>query len=151
MTVNNRWWCKVTTRANFKVDFLINSQIYHLHKIELSNSRNTKLSNETKLGVLYPNLLSKISYEQTLKNVQNEAVSWNCVLRKRLISLTKCTALITKTTTEFWNNSPYFINSPDKCVFHLLRDSSIFARQSCATDLRSFNSRTVVTDNSNFM
>ena len=59
----------------FMVKFLINSQIYYHHKIEISNSKNMEICHWTKLFVLDPNLWSDISYQEIIKTFQNEAVN----------------------------------------------------------------------------
>ena len=62
--MNNHWACKVTPRAIFTVKSLMNSQIYHRHKIEITNSRNIKVCYLTKIGVLNPNKWSEVSYQK---------------------------------------------------------------------------------------
>ena len=72
--MNNHRGCEVTPQVIFMVNFLVNSQIYYGHKMEIANPRNMKICNQTKLGVLNPNPWSEISYQQIFKNSQNEAV-----------------------------------------------------------------------------
>ena len=71
--------CKCTPRTILTVKSHIYSQIYCRHKIEIEYSRNMKICNLTKLGVLHPNPWPEILYEEILTNFQNEAVSSNGV------------------------------------------------------------------------
>ena len=82
--MNNDWGCKVTPQMVFTVKSLINSQICYHYKIKIAYSRNMKICNKTKLGVLNPNPWSEMLYQETFENFQNEAVSWKGVLNFHL-------------------------------------------------------------------
>ena len=82
MTITNLKICKGFDRVGdrgrtiFTVKkSLINSQIYYRHDTEINNSRKIKICHQTKLGVLNPNSWSKISFEESFKKVQNDAVN----------------------------------------------------------------------------
>ena len=68
--MNNDEGFKVTSRTILTVKSHINSQIYYHYEIEIAYSRNVKLCRKTKLEVLNPNSLSRISCQ----DLQNEAV-----------------------------------------------------------------------------
>ena len=56
-----------TPQAIVAIKSHTNSEIHYHHKIEIADSRNMKICNKTKLGVLNPNPWSEISYEEIFK------------------------------------------------------------------------------------
>ena len=67
--------CKVTPRTIFTVKSFVNLLIDYCHKVKIANLRYVKTCSLTKLWVLNPNLRPEVSYDEIVKNFQNEAVN----------------------------------------------------------------------------